>query len=210
MNQNVFGPRNVICSPASLASQSATPPKRRACPYRPLTANPAPPPSCRGAAGADGEILHRVTGWAGGGRQALAWYRAEPIPAFGGRLSTSANGAVAEVTQGFAHKFHPLTLCSFKADCAGIVALSTDTARAAAGVSLEDMACARMDGISSDRKPASWALHARFGKTAAGLLVPSFAHGAAPGTADFTLWHWGSGLPRRVTVFDPQNMLKGR
>jgi hypothetical protein len=36
-----------------------------------------------------GEILRRVTGWAGGGRQALAWYRAEPIPAFGGRTAES-------------------------------------------------------------------------------------------------------------------------
>jgi Protein of unknown function (DUF2384) len=36
-----------------------------------------------------GEILRRVTQWTGGGRQALAWYRAEPIPAFGGRTAES-------------------------------------------------------------------------------------------------------------------------
>lgn len=35
------------------------------------------------------EILHRATDWAGGGRQAFAWYRAEPIPAFGGRTAES-------------------------------------------------------------------------------------------------------------------------
>ena len=35
------------------------------------------------------EILHRVTGWSGGGRQAFAWYRAEPLPAFGGRTAES-------------------------------------------------------------------------------------------------------------------------
>jgi hypothetical protein len=33
------------------------------------------------------EILRRVTDWAGGGRQAFAWYRAEPIPAFGNRTA---------------------------------------------------------------------------------------------------------------------------
>ncbi len=33
------------------------------------------------------EIIHRITGWAGGQRQAMAWYRAEPIPAFGGRTA---------------------------------------------------------------------------------------------------------------------------
>ena len=33
------------------------------------------------------EILTRVAGWAGGRTQAMAWYRAEPIPAFGGRTA---------------------------------------------------------------------------------------------------------------------------
>lgn len=35
------------------------------------------------------EIIHRVTDWAGSERQALAWYRAEPLPAFGGRTAES-------------------------------------------------------------------------------------------------------------------------
>ncbi len=33
------------------------------------------------------EILGRVVDWAGGEKQAMAWYRAEPIPAFGGRTA---------------------------------------------------------------------------------------------------------------------------
>ena len=33
------------------------------------------------------EILTRVAPWAGGPAQAMAWYRAEPIPAFGGRTA---------------------------------------------------------------------------------------------------------------------------
>jgi len=33
------------------------------------------------------EIVARIAGWAGGERQAMAWYRAEPIPAFGGRTA---------------------------------------------------------------------------------------------------------------------------
>lgn len=33
------------------------------------------------------EIVDRVTDWAGGKDQAMAWYRAEPIPAFGGRTA---------------------------------------------------------------------------------------------------------------------------
>ncbi|WP_293383476.1 antitoxin Xre/MbcA/ParS toxin-binding domain-containing protein [Phenylobacterium sp. SCN 70-31] len=33
------------------------------------------------------EILRRVEAWAGGPAQAMAWYRAEPIPAFGDRTA---------------------------------------------------------------------------------------------------------------------------
>jgi hypothetical protein len=33
------------------------------------------------------EIIRRVSNWAGGPVQAVAWYRAEPIPAFGERTA---------------------------------------------------------------------------------------------------------------------------
>jgi hypothetical protein len=33
------------------------------------------------------EIVERIKGWAGGQDQAIAWYRAQPIPAFGGRTA---------------------------------------------------------------------------------------------------------------------------
>jgi len=33
------------------------------------------------------EIINLVQSWAGGPAQAMAWYRAEPIPAFGGRTA---------------------------------------------------------------------------------------------------------------------------
>jgi uncharacterized protein (DUF2384 family) len=33
------------------------------------------------------EIINLVQDWAGGAAQAVAWYRAEPIPAFGGRTA---------------------------------------------------------------------------------------------------------------------------
>jgi len=35
------------------------------------------------------EIVGRIADWAGGEKQALAWYRAEPIAAFGGRTAES-------------------------------------------------------------------------------------------------------------------------
>jgi hypothetical protein len=33
------------------------------------------------------EIIGRVADWAGGKEQAMAWYRAQPLPAFGGRTA---------------------------------------------------------------------------------------------------------------------------
>jgi hypothetical protein len=33
------------------------------------------------------EIISRVSEWAGGEAQAMAWYRSQPIPAFGGRTA---------------------------------------------------------------------------------------------------------------------------
>jgi hypothetical protein len=35
------------------------------------------------------EVIVRVMPWAGGQQQAMAWYRAQPIPAFGGRTAES-------------------------------------------------------------------------------------------------------------------------
>ena len=45
------------------------------------------------------EIIGRVAAWAGGKDQALTWYRAEPIPAFGGRTAEALvkDGKAAEV-----------------------------------------------------------------------------------------------------------------
>ncbi len=47
------------------------------------------------------EIINLVQVWAGGPAQAMAWYRAEPIPAFGGRtaealVKSGAAGAVRD------------------------------------------------------------------------------------------------------------------
>jgi hypothetical protein len=35
------------------------------------------------------EIISRISDWAGGTAQAMAWYRAQPIPAFGNRTAES-------------------------------------------------------------------------------------------------------------------------
>lgn len=54
--------------------------------YRPERANA---PKTQARATEMLEILGRVVDWAGGEKQAMAWYRAEPLPAFGGRTAES-------------------------------------------------------------------------------------------------------------------------
>ncbi|AJD42624.1 hypothetical protein RGR602_CH03315 [Rhizobium gallicum bv. gallicum R602sp] len=51
------------------------------------------------------EIISRVTEWAGGKEQAMAWYRAHPLPAFGGRTAESLvkDGKAAAVREYLDH-----------------------------------------------------------------------------------------------------------
>lgn len=122
-------------------------------------------------------------------------------------LATTPEGAFAEASQGFAYKFHPMTLCSYEVDCEDILDLSSDTARQAEGVSLETLACPWALRLAENRKPESWAIHAQFSKQAAGVLVPSFANRAPSGAINLVLWRWGRNVPHRVAVFDPDSRL---
>ena len=45
------------------------------------------------------EIVSRISDWAGGKDQAMAWYRAQPIPAFGGRTADAKKWADAHRCQ---------------------------------------------------------------------------------------------------------------
>lgn len=125
-------------------------------------------------------------------------------------LATSPEGAFLEATQGFAYKFSPLTLCSYEVDCKDIVDLTTQAARANAGVTLDEMAAPWAWDISEGRKPASWQVHARLHATAAGICVPSFARDARPGMTNLVLWTWGDSLPHKAVVFDPDHRLPER
>jgi RES domain-containing protein len=122
-------------------------------------------------------------------------------------LATTTGGAVAEAIQGFAYKSHPMTLCSFDVDCADIVDLSSDIARHSAGVDLATLACSWALDLAEHRKPASWAIYKRFARTAAGILVPSFTNRAPDGATNLVLWKWGSDLPHKAIVFDPERRL---
>ena len=116
--------------------------------------------------------------------------------------------AVKEINQGFAHKIEPCVLCSYDVDCEDIVDLRSEADRKAAGVSLEDMACAWFSDISQGREPPSWRIAQRLIDVGnAGVLVPSFAPGATAEDQNLVLWKWAKSLPHKVSVHDPSGRL---
>jgi RES domain-containing protein len=113
-----------------------------------------------------------------------------------------------EAAQGFTHKFEPLALCTYEVDCEDVVDLRAETARQAADVAVEELACAWFAEAAAGREPASWRLAWRLIEGgAAGLLAPSFAAAAAPQDANLVLWRWNGHLPHKVLVHDPTGRL---
>jgi len=123
-------------------------------------------------------------------------------------LSLDLVTAVREANQGLAARIEPCVLCGYDVDCDDVVDLRDGPARAQAGVSFEELACA-WALLALERKPVpSQALAARLiGAGRAGVLVPSFAVGAAADGHNLVLWKWEPDLPHRVTVHDPSGRL---
>jgi RES domain-containing protein len=123
-------------------------------------------------------------------------------------LALTIMTAVKEINQGFAHKIEPCVLCSYDVDCEEVVDLRTEADRTAAGVSLEDMACAWFSDMAQGREPPSWRIARRLIDGGdAGVVVPSFAPGATAEDQNLVLWKWGKSLPHKVSVHDPSGRL---
>lgn len=123
-------------------------------------------------------------------------------------LALSIMTAVKEANQGFAHRIDPCVLCSYDVDCEDIADLTTQENRRAAGVTLDEMACAWAMALADGERPASWAIHDRLlADGIAGIVVPSFAPGATEDDRNLVLWKWGPDLPHRVAVYDPSGRL---
>jgi RES domain-containing protein len=136
----------------------------------------------------------------GGGR-----FNPKGVPAL--YLAATVDGAIVEMTQGFARRMQPLTMVSYDVDVADILDLRTSAGRRAADVELADMSCAWRDDLANGREPASWRIANRLRQIAAGILVPSFANGARADMHNLVLWTWGPELPHRVTAYDPSGRL---
>ena len=134
--------------------------------------------------------------------------RFNPIGVSALYLSLALEGMFLEMGHGLAHRFEPLTICSYEIDVDDITDLRAERARTAAGVALPDMACAWALDLANGREPASWRVARRLiTDGAAGILVPSFAVGARPDMTNLVLWQWGPDLPHRVVVHDPRHRL---
>lgn len=120
-------------------------------------------------------------------------------------LALTIEGMFLEMGHGFAHRFDPLTVCSYDVDVSDIVDLSTERERRKADVADEELNCQWALDVAEGREPASWKIAERFLKGgAAGLLVPSIARGARRDRhRNLVLWKWGPDLPHQVIVHDP-------
>lgn len=134
-----------------------------------------------------------------------ARFNPKGIPAL--YLSTSLEGAVTEASQGFGHKIHPLTICSYEVDCEDIADLTDEASRNMHGISLDAMADAWASALAENRRPASWTVYDRLSGSSSGILVPSFAHRAPAAIRNLVLWDWGTDLPHQVKVVDPGGRL---
>ncbi|WP_296452161.1 RES domain-containing protein [Phenylobacterium sp.] len=123
-------------------------------------------------------------------------------------LSLSPMTAVREAAGGFLHRLEPLLLCAYTIDCDDVVDLRTPAACAVQAVQPDDLACAWAEDRAAGRRPASHEVVKRLlDRNAAGMLAPSYAHGAASGDTNLILWRWGPDLPHRVQAHDPSGRL---
>jgi RES domain-containing protein len=115
---------------------------------------------------------------------------------------------LVEMGHGFAHRFDPLTICTYNVDVDDIVDLRRESGRAAEMIDLVAMACPWAYDLANGRSPASREIAKMLiARGAAGILAPSFATGARPDMANLVLWRWGSELPHKVEVHDPAGRL---
>ena len=108
-----------------------------------------------------------------------------------------------EAQQSFPFKAQPMTMCAYQVDCDGVADLSGLQEREKFGIAESDLACAWEDIASRGLTPPSWLLARRLIEAGvAGILVRSFAPGAAAADINAVFWRWSGALPHQVEVVD--------
>jgi len=116
----------------------------------------------------------------------------------------SIMGAVAEANQ-IGRPFEPVTLVSYQADLGNLLDTDDYTHLAAHGINPQVLAADdwRLQ-MASRGKSASQDLGLHLaGLGYAGMIVPSFARGTAPGSRNLVLWQWDG-----LQVTDTEGRLK--
>ena len=138
----------------------------------------------------DGARLH-------GGR-----FNAKGAPAL--YLALDWSTAVVEASQGFAFRIPPLTIVTYEVDCADIVDLTDAGELKRLGARRADLACAWKLLAETGQPVPSWALAERLrAADVAGVIVPSFAVGAAAGAKNLVLWRWSGEHPAQGDSLRP-------
>jgi len=120
----------------------------------------------------------------------------------------SIEGMLLEMTHGFAHRFEPLTVCTYLVDADNIVDLRNEEACVTEGVPFVELGGAWAYERANGRIPPSWKMARKLMDAgASGIIVPSYATGARPDMSNLVLWKWGNERPHKVEVFDPNNRL---
>lgn len=108
-----------------------------------------------------------------------------------------------EAQQGFAFKAQPLTLCQYDVDCADIVDLTDAVVRASLSIDDSILGCAWERIADAGETPPTWDLADRLtAEGASGIVVRSFAPGAAANDINAVFWRWDRTPPHMVRVVD--------
>ena len=136
-----------------------------------------------------------------GARQFGGRFNRPGVPAL--YTSLSLETAWLEAQQGFAFKAQPMTICSYRVDCADVLDLREPEALNAAGTTATELACA-WDDLAARRQPVpTWSLADRLvTQGCAAIIVPSFAARASKRDVNLVFWKWSRTEPHRVEVVD--------
>ena len=113
-----------------------------------------------------------------------------------------------EAQQGFPFKAQPVTICAYQVDCTDIADLGDEGGCHEWGVTKEDLACPWEDLAARGLELPSWRVARRLiSEGCAGVIVPSFAPGAAPADRNIVFWRWSDAPPHQVLVIDDEARL---
>lgn len=133
-------------------------------------------------------------------------FNAQGVPAL--YTSTGVITAMAEAQQGFVRKAQPMTMVAYDVDCEDVIDLTDATTMAAEGITDSDLRCAWLFLAATGQPVPSWLAAARLiAMGTAGIIVPSFALGAAPGERNVVFWKWSRIAPHRVVPIDDHGRL---